>query len=379
MSWAELREQKRADRQAEAEQARLDADAAAERRIRQQQARAEQQRREAEQVAEQRRQAKAEASARRADRWRALRGWAAEHVVRLLIWPLALVSAVMAVPAMAEYGLGLYAGATGLALPILTELGMWAFALAVEVSRKRTPGAPVWALQLGVWVFAGVNFTLNVLHGLDRGWSAGAAMGLVSVAGVIAHQLTVAGPRRTPAERREATLARQVERKCLRVRRAAVRQAPVALDEHGTATVVYAPGRYVLTGHGRRLESAIDPTPADSTSGVPAGDPAWDVALADLIADAERQNSDHEESTPDSGGGVATLDVAGDQQESRADRGPIRGRVSRTLDQLRAEFTAAIEAGELDPTSAESIRKALRCAPKYARQLRDEHQRGEAR
>ncbi|MEU3272542.1 hypothetical protein ABZ639_17010 [Saccharomonospora sp. NPDC006951] len=372
MSWADTR---RADRAAKAEQDRLDADAAAERRLRIEQARREQVRADREQAAAQRRQAKADAAAARAARWRAVRTWAGEHVVRLLIWPLALVSAVMAVPAMAEYGLSLYGGATGLALPILTELGMWAFALAVEVSRHRTPDASVWALQVGVWVFAGVNFTLNVLHGFDRGWSAGAAMGLVSVAGVVAHQLTVAGPRRSPAERREAKVARQVERKAVRVRRAAVRQAPVALDDDGTATVVYTPGRYVLAGRtGRRLETAIEPAAA-----VDSRDP-WDAALVDLIAEADReQDSTEPGSTLDSGTAVATLDRVDDQHESRPNRARIRKPSARSIDQLRAEFAEAIEAGEVDPTSAESIRKTLRCAPKYARQLRDEHTGGEAR
>lgn len=48
---------------------------------------------------------------------------------------------------------------------------------------------------------------------------------------------------------------------------------------------------------------------------------------------------------------------------------------ARSIADLRAEFTTAIEADsiEIDPTSAESIRRVLRCSPKRARQLRDEH------
>lgn len=48
---------------------------------------------------------------------------------------------------------------------------------------------------------------------------------------------------------------------------------------------------------------------------------------------------------------------------------------TRTIEDLRTEFAAAIEAHsiEIDPTSAESIRRVLRCSPKRARQLRDEH------
>lgn len=48
---------------------------------------------------------------------------------------------------------------------------------------------------------------------------------------------------------------------------------------------------------------------------------------------------------------------------------------ARSIADLRAEFTTAIESTsiEIDPTSAESIRRVLRCSPKRARQLRDEH------
>lgn len=46
---------------------------------------------------------------------------------------------------------------------------------------------------------------------------------------------------------------------------------------------------------------------------------------------------------------------------------------ARPLAELRAEFAVAVEAGRLDPSSAESIRKTLRCSAGRARQLRDEH------
>ncbi|MCP2255229.1 hypothetical protein LY13_004003 [Prauserella aidingensis] len=374
MSWAELREQKRADRQAEAEQRRLDADAEADRRLRVEQARAEQERREAEQVAEQHRQLKAERRARRA----AVSAWVRGHVVDVLIYPAVLVAFAMAGPSMAAYGAQVYGSPLGWLLPGISELLMLAFAVAVLIARRREPDRPVLWLQAGVWVFAALSAGLNFLHGLDRGWTSGAVMALVAVSGIAAHQLTLATPPRSAAERAEARIARRAARKVARVRKAAVRQAVAELDADGTARLVYAPGRYVLTARGRRLESAIDPTPAAEAAGVPAGDPAWDVALADLIAEAENTGPGEGESAPESGGGVATLDIADDQHESSPDRGPIRPRVGRTLDQLRAEFAAAIEAGEVDPSSAESIRKALRCAPKYARQLRDEHTGGDA-
>ncbi|PXY32109.1 hypothetical protein [Prauserella muralis] len=380
-SW---REERRKDRAAEAEAKRADQLAAAEaeavrmaamadaRRAATAQEHAHQQ-----QCAEAKQAAKDKRRAQRAAKLAALRGWAGAHVVHLLIYPLALVSAAMAVPAMADYGHHLYGMAIGLALPLLSELGMWAFALAVEVSRARYPQRPVWALQVGVWLFAGVNFTLNLLHGLERGLSAGAAMGLVSVAGVVAHQLTVAGARRTRTERAEARIDRQAARKVARVRRAAVRHAVAEIDAHGAARLVYTPGRYVLAGRTRRrLEAAIVPgLPVESAS------TDWDGELAGLLATGTLPANPHPEasegeSDPGDRGAVGTLDPTGDQEKSRADRGRIGGRVGRSLAELRAALDAAIEAGQVDPTSAESIRKALRCAPKYARQLRDEYRQG---
>ena len=104
----------------------------------------------------------------RAARWAALRRWAAAHQVDLLIYPLAVVSAIMAVPAMGVFGMQTYGDVTGSVLPILSELGMWAFAIAVKLSRDTNRDRPVWALQLGVWAFTAVSFALNVIHGLER-------------------------------------------------------------------------------------------------------------------------------------------------------------------------------------------------------------------
>ncbi|MEU3274515.1 hypothetical protein ABZ639_27035 [Saccharomonospora sp. NPDC006951] len=390
------REERRKDKAAEAEQARADRIAAAEVETMRQAAWAEANRAATEAEQAQRRAARQESHeatqrrrAARAAKLAALRNWAGEHVVDLLIYPLALVSAIMAVPAMAVYGHQLYGMTVGLALPLLSELGMWAFALAVQVSRARTPERPVWALQLGVWLFASVNFALNLLHGLDKGWSAGVAMGLVSVAGVVAHQLTVAGARRTSQERAEARLRRKAERKVGRIRRAAIRQAVADITEDGGARLVFTPGRFVLQPRTRPknlrvrrpLVAAIVPSPPADRADVAGID--WDGDLARLLSTT---NTETVGSTPDpddtpslDGGGVGTLDQPRDLHEStpnqprRAHRVPAPS--TRTVEQLRAEFQAAVEAGRLDPTSAQSIRKTLRCAAKTARQLRDEYKR----
>jgi hypothetical protein len=367
VNWAEER---RANRAAEAEQARQDADAALARRMRQQAARAEQRRVDeaaaATRVAEQRatrKAARAAALARTA-------GWLSENRVRLPIYLLALVSAAMAVPAMAAYGEGTYGDATGAALPALSELGMWAFALAVEVSRHRHPNRPVWSLQVGTWLFAGIGFALNVLHGLHRGWDAAAVMGIVSVAGVVAHQLAVASPRRSAVERAEARIDRRAHRKVARVRAAAVRHAVAEIDADGTARLVFAPGRYVLTGRGligRRLEAAIEP--AAHVGEVLADEVAVWLATQDRPVDPV-------DDTPIVDAPVLTLDRPDDQRKSTRKRATHPAPKTRTIGQLRTEFAAALAdpTVSIDPTKAESIRTALRCAPKTARQLRDEYQ-----
>ncbi|PXY31685.1 hypothetical protein [Prauserella muralis] len=379
MSWAE---QRRADRAAAAEQARLDADAASARRIREREALAEQARRDEQARTQQRQAERAERRARRDAKRAALRAWAASHTVDLLIYPAVLVAFAMAGPSMAAYGAEVYGSALGWLLPGISELLMLAFAVAVLIARRTDPARPVAMLQAGVWVFAALSAGLNFLHGLDQGWSAGVVMAIVAVSGIVAHQLTLATPPRPAAERAAARIARREARKVARVRRAAVRHAVAEIDADGTARLVYTPGRYVLTGRrGRRLEAAIVPgLPVDQD---PTKVVDWDTALADLLtheqpAGIADRDAGAGESTLFRGSSVDTLDRDADQPKSSPDRGRIGGRVGRSIEQLRAELRAAIEADPhaVDPTSAESIRKTLRCSPRRARQLRDEHRGG---
>lgn len=78
--------------------------------------------------------------------------------------------------------------------------------------------------------------------------------------------------------------------------------------------------------------------------------------------------------------GVESTDSTSETAESRPTHTrrstPTRTTTStRSAADLRSEFAAAVEAGRLDPASAESIRKTLRCSAGRARQLRDEHAR----
>lgn len=401
-TWAERR---REDRAAAAELARRDADAAAERALHAEAVRAEiADRRRTEQTArdqaaraarvEQTRRARAERRKRAAARRAAVVAWAGAHRVDLLIYPLAVASAVMAVPAMAAYGISVYGSWTGAVLPVLSELGMWAFALAVQSRRRTHPGAPLWALQAGVWAFAAVAAGLNVAHGLDNGLSTGLVMGVVSVAGVIAHQLVTAGAR--PARR--ARPVRAAERKLRAARRAALRAAVAEIDTDGDARLVHAPGVYRV----RRDRLGRAHLAPHTTPGLPVDDDGGDLAaevsawLADQTpglsslpvppadepaggtGDQHHDPADigTEDDRPD-GHGVATLDrPAGARDGEHGRRRPRRKATrprARSMAELRAELAAAVAAGEVDPSSAESIRTGLRCAPARARALRDEH------
>lgn len=405
-TWAERR---REDRAAAAELARRDADAAAERALHAEAVRAEiAERRRSEQAArdeavrvarvEQSRRVRAERRKRAAARRAAVGVWVARHRVDLLIYPLAVASAVMAVPAMASYGIAVYGGPTGAVLPVLSELGMWAFALAVQSRRRTHPGAPVWALQAGVWAFAAVAGGLNVAHGLDDGLSTGLVMGVVSVAGVIAHQLVTAGARPV----RRLGVVRAAERKLRAARRAALRAAVAEIDTDGDACLVHAPGVYrVRRDRLGRARLAPHTTPglpvADDSAGageeLAAEVSAWLAEQTPPLSSIPVPSADEpaggtgdqhhdpvdigtEDDRPD-GHGVATLDRrAGGRDGEHGRRRPRRKATrprARSMAELRAELAAAVAAGEVDPTSAESIRTGLRCAPARARALRDEH------
>jgi hypothetical protein len=200
--------------------------------------------------AEDRRAARAEAAAARAARLAALGDWVNRHVTDLLFVPVIGVPAALAWTAMAAYGAHLY-GPAGRALPAFSEGAMWAFAAAVTITRHRHPDRPVWHLRAGIVVFALFGAALNFAHGLTLAHVGspvtGVVMALISVAGVTAHQLTKAGPRRarrgrrTRAERDADRIARLAAKRVRKAREEAVKAAAVELAPDGTARLVYAP------------------------------------------------------------------------------------------------------------------------------------------
>ncbi|WP_431879854.1 hypothetical protein [Amycolatopsis sacchari] len=374
MSWYEER---RENKRTEAMIRREDAAAAAQVRIAERQAAAQIKRADEQARREAAQQAATARRERRAAAWRGLRVWLGRHVVELLIYPIALLSFALAAPSMAAYGASVYGSALGGLLPGITELGMWAFAIAVVIERRRHPDRSVWGLVAGVLVFAAVAFGINFTHGLTVAWDHGVVMGTASIAGVVAHQLTLATAPKSGQQRREARIERAAARKVARIRKAAVKRAVAEIDADGSARLLYAPGRYTLTRRG--LRPAIVP-------GLPvAASTDWDRELADLLATTGTATAtgpvpsiedDQDRGDSIEGGAVATLDHGPDLHESTPDRPVIDRKPGRSIEQLRAELAAAIEAGKVNPTSAESIRKTLRIGIARARQLRDEHTKG---
>ncbi|HEV3381682.1 MAG TPA: hypothetical protein VG142_11960 [Trebonia sp.] len=194
--------------------------------------------------------AKAEARARareaRAARISGALAWLTGHVIGLLFIPVIGVPAALAWSAMAAYGARLYPF-VGYLLPAFSEGAMWAFAAAVTLTLRRDPGRPVWHLRAGIAVFAVFGGALNFLHGLTVGGAVdGIVMALVSDAGVTAHQLVTAGPRRSRAERDDDRFGRAAARRERRARRAALRSTGVDMDARGNARLVYQAGPATL-------------------------------------------------------------------------------------------------------------------------------------
>jgi hypothetical protein len=282
-------QERRADRVTAREQNRLDADAAVTRRAEAEAFAAELDATRKADDDTRRRTRQADADRRHQARrtWRTARRkaagrWVAEHVVEALCYPLGAASAIAAVPAMASFGEQIYGRVTGIVLPVLSELGAWCFAFAVLASRRRHPDRPVVMLTAGVAVFAGIGAALNFIHGIEtgRGLIGAVVMAIVSVAGVAAHQLAVASPPRSRAERADARRrraavraedkrARAEARTLSRARRRAVRLAVVELAPDGAVALLYPEGRWVLTRRGMApfVDGEQAPAAGDTASG----------------------------------------------------------------------------------------------------------------
>lgn len=383
--YSERREQDRADRIAQAEAARLAAATKTDLAVATLSARGDERRKDEALAQKHRDEASKQRAATWKARWTAVRTWSTAHVVDLLIYPLAVASAVMAVPAMAAFGHDTYGTATGYLLPLLSEFGMWSFAIAVSRSRKTSPDKPVGWLQAGIWLSAAAAVVLNAVHGFsgpEHDLGKAGVMAIVSVFGVAAHQLLTASPRRSRTERdtrraarESARIVRAAEEKVAAARRAAVARAVTEIDPDGTARLVFTPGRFELRRG--RLAPAVIPglpvTPLD-----PVGESIADQAAAWLRTGADPTDTtgstDKPDPTdvPDGPGPVGTLDRPSDLHQSSADRPTIPNPKRRSMEQLRAELADKVAAGTVDPTVIDSIRTGLKVGADRARRLHQE-------
>ncbi|MGW4109324.1 DUF2637 domain-containing protein [Actinosynnema sp. NPDC004786] len=325
-TWAENR---RADKIVAAEQRRADQALLFEQRRADQEAAAK--------LAEARKNA---ARARRAALWTALNGWLRAHTLDLLFVPVIVVPAVLAWTAMAEYGREVF-GPVGTLLPLFSEGAMWTFAFAVPMAQRA--GRSTGWLHVGTWVFAAVAAILNYTHAPNV--MHGIVMALVSVGGVVVHQLVTASParkRRTRAERDAQRLDRQAARRVLAVRRAALDQAVAKLSEDGTATLVHQPG---LVAYRRRWGRArLVPT---TVPGLPVtdSDDDWTAEVSEYLNALPAPRPSTDRSARKGAGSAETLPVE----------------ITDKVTTYAAKVRAAIDAGEL-PTrpSQTQVRKFLR-------------------
>jgi hypothetical protein len=171
-------------------------------------------------AAEARRQRRAEERAAAADARRTARAetltaigaWVSEHSIDLMFTPVIGVPAWLGWDAMSNFGQALYGGPGGM-LPVLSETAMWIFEFAIVRARKRDPHAAVWPLYVGMVAFALICASLNFMHGLTGpipgdippGPEAGIVYALISVSGIIAHQIVALGGRKRKGATNGAT------------------------------------------------------------------------------------------------------------------------------------------------------------------------------
>ncbi|MDX8146420.1 hypothetical protein SK854_30200 [Lentzea sp. BCCO 10_0061] len=343
-SWAENR---RADRVAAAEQARED------RRMLLEQRRADR-----DHDTHLRAQVEQAARDRRAAGRAKLTGWVRAHVLDLMFVPVIVVPAVLAWTAMAVYGVKIF-GPAGVLLPLFSEGAMWVFAFAVPMA-ARAGRSTAW-LHTGTWVFAAIAAVLNFVHGAEQpgGIGHGVVMALVSIGGVVVHQLVHAAPmraRRTAAERAARRVERDAHKRLHRVRRAAVRQAVAEVAVDGTASLVYRPGTFILRGGfgGARLVPATVPGLPVEGLGAELGEGLADEITAYLTA------------LPAPG---ATPSGKGAHGPGRGETPPVEvpAEIADKFGGYVARVRAAIDSGKLPASpSKDAVRKFLRIRATYA-------------
>lgn len=344
-TWAQER---RNDKAAAAQQRREDVKLAA------------QLRREAETTRRQLRRAdaadrRAAAAARRA----AITGWVRAHALDLMFVPVIVIPAVLAWPAMAAYGRAVFGG-WGVLLPGFTEGCMWVFAFAVALAAHQQ--RPTFWLQVGVWVSAAMAAAMNYAHGAEQSVAHGLVMALVSVGGVIVHQLIAARPpkpRRTRTERDAARITALARRRVLAVRLAAIREAAAELTAEGDATLIVRPRTVRTTRRFGRTRLADTTVPGLPVTALPELDPAADALAAEIGEYLSALPAN-----PAGGNGGNTPGTAQTAPETLPD---LTDKAAARVPGLVARARAAIDAGKLParPTRGQ-VQKLLRCRAEIA-------------
>jgi hypothetical protein len=291
-----------------------------------------------------------------------------EHATNLMVAPLIAVPGWLGWDAMSEFGAQLYGG-PGHALPVLSEAGMWLFDFAVIRARRENPGAAVWPLYGGMAFFAAVCAALNFSHGdlgpipgkVPPGIGAGLVYALVSISGIIAHQIVEFGARKKAATNKAA--AAEV----------APQDEKVAPEDSGATN---APEPRHLTGpDGRHLLPVVAVSgPSAGRTGGGATKDDLDRATADLdraVAArkrAERENAELRQQLADALRGDSEKD-SGEGAKTTAKRGD-----KQTM--MRAYWEKEIAAGNI-PNGADLNRAAgndpgASLGRRYASEWRDE-------
>lgn len=313
---------------------------------------------------------------------KATMSWLGAHPVDVLMSVVVVVPGILAWTAMATFGHEIY-GAPGWAFPAFSEAASWAFAFAAQRARRSSPPRPVWLLLVGLWIFTAVQAALNYLHGAQTAPYIGVLMAIVSVSGVVVHQIHMWSdrPRRTGAERRAARRARLAERLTHRMAMAATRQAAGQVYADGTVELLVREGTVALRRHRARpwRHRVVPLSVADEVEQWLAtvenlGDTVGNTPVPDggNTPGADQAHTPAPETVPDEGGTVSDLrrDRGRDTHEDTSI--PEGGNTSTrgwVWEDLVGEFRRRVAAGEVNPTSQRNIRLNLKCSRERAKAL----------
>jgi len=153
-----------------------------------------------------RRDKKADKKADRADAVRDATEWIDEHQGHLMLAVLIAVPMLLGWEGMSSFG-SHYWGPLGVALPVVSETGMWYFDFSIARARRQAEEAGgkavVWPRYIGMFFFAALCAGLNFLHGdlgpisgkAKPGFGSGLVYAPVSVSGLVAHQIEILSSR----------------------------------------------------------------------------------------------------------------------------------------------------------------------------------------